>query len=103
VWARAPDGTRSLELVHAHIPYSLLRRAGPKAIAKNAAVGAVLLALIEGVGIAINKAVMRAQMDQMAGGTRVDTLEPPVPPGFGTRDLTDLLVSGAGGASLQLR
>ena len=43
----------------------LAARAGPKAIARNALVGAVLLALIEGVGLAINKAIMKMQMDQM--------------------------------------
>ena len=81
---------------------------GPKAIARNAMVGAVLLALIEGVGIAINKAVMRMQMEQMAGGHRVDTLEPPIPPGFGSRNLAEYAAGLSGSAasedaSFQLR
>ena len=45
----------------------LAARAGPKAIARNAVVGAILLALIEGVGLAINKAVMKMQTDAMGG------------------------------------
>ena len=48
----------------------------------------MLLALIEGVGLAINKFVLKMQMEQMtAGGARVDTLEPPIPPGFGSQTL----------------
>lgn len=68
----------------------LAARSGPRLIAKQAAIGMVLLAIIEGAGIALNKAVMRMQMESMSGGkVAVDTLDPPVPPGFGSRSLTD--------------
>lgn len=60
-------------------------------------VGAVLLALIEGVGLAINKFVMKMQQDSMGGaGAAVDTLEPPIPPGFGSTVLADAGGVGAG-------
>jgi hypothetical protein len=50
--------------------------------------GVVLIALIEGAGIAIHKFTM-SRMLAMQGGGKVekDTLEPPVPPGFGSRAL----------------
>jgi mitochondrial import inner membrane translocase subunit TIM17 len=80
----------------------LAARAGPRAIGRNALVGAVLLALIEGIGIAINKAVMKTQMDAMSGGKQ-DTLDPPIPPGFGTRilDPSKSIQSSAAGFQLQ--
>lgn len=130
----------------------LAARAGPKAIARNAVVGAVLLALIEGVGLAINKAVMKMQMDSMVrscdavgicsssgaylrmgiswahwpwglirsfhschpisatlqgAAQKVDTLDPPVPPGFGSKVLDaagSLALGGLGdGHSFELR
>jgi len=64
----------------------LAARAGPRAIARNAAVGMVLIALIEGVGIAINKFVMQ-RSQAVQGKVAVDPLDPPIPPGFGSRSL----------------
>ena len=66
----------------------LAARAGPRAIGRNALMGVVLIALIEGAGIAIHKFTM-SRMLAMQGGGKVekDTLEPPVPPGFGSRAL----------------
>ena len=55
-------------------------------MARNAMFGAVFLALIEGVSIAISKAMMKVQMDA-AGGRVTDTLEPPIPVGYGSKDL----------------
>ena len=66
----------------------LAARAGPRAIGRNALMGVVLIALIEGAGIAIHKFTM-SRMLAMQGGGKVekDTLEPPVPPAFGSRVL----------------
>mmetsp|Transcript_22232 Transcript_22232/g.62583 ORF Transcript_22232/g.62583 Transcript_22232/m.62583 type:complete len:188 (+) Transcript_22232:97-660(+) len=59
----------------------LAARAGPRAIAFNAAVGGTLLALIEGVGIMIQKmAAESMQKQQAAEGKAVDTLDPPIAP-----------------------
>lgn len=77
----------------------LALRAGPKTAAKNAVVGGVLLALIEGMGIAITKLVTQVPQPQedpslqgMGGGgaappspsdaqaQRVEALAPPLPP-----------------------
>mmetsp|Transcript_20456 Transcript_20456/g.72344 ORF Transcript_20456/g.72344 Transcript_20456/m.72344 type:complete len:187 (-) Transcript_20456:164-724(-) len=59
----------------------LAARAGPRAIAMNAAIGGVLLALIEGVGIWINKiSAQQMQAGAAVEGAPVDTLAPPVPP-----------------------
>lgn len=73
----------------------LAARAGPRAIARNAVIGSVLLALIEGVGILINKTVMNmqtAQMEKMSGGkVQKDTLEPPVPPQAGSGYYDDVI------------
>jgi hypothetical protein len=75
----------------------LAARAGPRAIARNAVGGAVILAIIEGTMILVTKGVMKLQMAQMGGAAvRVDTLECPVPPGYGTR-------SSASEASFQLQ
>jgi len=65
----------------------LAARAGPRAIARNAAGGAIVLALIEGAMVLVTKGIMRLQQAQMGGGgaVRVDRLDPPVPPGYGTR------------------
>lgn len=68
---------------------TLAARAGPKAMARNGVVGMVLIAIIEGVGIAFSKFIMQRQMEAMAGGRGglKDTLEPPIPPGFGSGSL----------------
>lgn len=68
----------------------LAARAGPKAIVRNAAAGMVLLALIEGVSIVISKTMLKMQMEslsKMGKAPRVDRLDPPFPPGFGSRSL----------------
>jgi mitochondrial import inner membrane translocase subunit TIM17 len=68
----------------------LAARAGPRAIGRNAVVGMVLIALIEGVGIAINKFTMNRMMAMQAaagGKQHKDTLDPPIPPGFGSKVL----------------
>lgn len=65
---------------------TLAARAGPKAIGRNFVVGAILLALIEGVQMAVSKAMMRTQLE-MAGQVKVDRLDPPFPPGYGSRVL----------------
>jgi len=63
----------------------LAARAGPRAIGRNAVVGMVLIALIEGVGIAINKFTMNRMLAMQAGGKAVkDPLDPPIPAGFGS-------------------
>lgn len=84
----------------------LAARAGPKAIARNAVVGAFLLALIEGASIWINKTMLSMQMKQMeaaGGGRRVETLEPPIPPGFGSRSLVGGGGEGPGQVSFELQ
>mmetsp|Transcript_140610 Transcript_140610/g.341622 ORF Transcript_140610/g.341622 Transcript_140610/m.341622 type:complete len:187 (-) Transcript_140610:77-637(-) len=59
----------------------LAARAGPRAMVMNAAIGGALLALIEGVGIWLNKmTAQQMQSAQAAAGIPVDTLAPPVPP-----------------------
>ena len=64
----------------------LAARAGPRAILRNAAGGAMILAVIEGGMMLVTKSIMKAQMAQMGGrGGAQDRLEPPVPPGFATR------------------
>ena len=64
----------------------LAARAGPRAIARNAAGGAFILALIEGVMMLVTKMILRAQQAQAGGGrAAIDRLEPPVPPGFASR------------------
>ena len=66
----------------------LAARAGPRAIGRNALMGCVLIALIEGAGIAIHKFTMGRMLAMQAGGKAArDTLEPPVPAGFGSRNL----------------
>ena len=64
----------------------LAARAGPRAIARNAAGGAFILAIIEGVMMLFTKIILKAQMS-MAGGGKVivDKLEPPVAPGYASR------------------
>lgn len=55
-------------------------RAGPKAAGKNAAIGGVLLALIEGLGILITNSLSKLpQIEQQEPGA-VDPLEPPIDP-----------------------
>ena len=76
----------------------LAARAGPRAIGRNAAMGMVLIALIEGLGIAISKFTMSRMIAMQGGRTEKDALEPPIPPGFGSRSLA----SGAE-RELQLR
>lgn len=67
----------------------LAARAGPKAIVRNAIGGAVILALIEGAMMLVTKTIMKFQQAQLGANIKVDTLEPPVPPGYGTRCLVD--------------
>lgn len=68
----------------------LAARAGPKLIVRQAAIGMLLLAIIEGAGIALNKTIMRMQAESLGGGrAHVEKLEPPIPAGFGSRVLTD--------------
>ncbi len=63
----------------------LAARAGPRAIVRNAIGGAVILALIEGAMVLVTKSMMKLQSAQMGAAVKVDTLEPPIPPGWGTR------------------
>ncbi len=72
----------------------LAARAGPKAMARNAIGGAFILAVIEGTMILVQKSIMKLQSAQMGGNAHVDRLDPPVPPGFGTRILTPEETSG---------
>ena len=58
-------------------------RAGLKAAGKNALVGGVILAAIEGLGIVISRVLVpsleKYQQQQGGGGmARIDTLEPPL-------------------------
>ena len=66
----------------------LAARAGPKAMARNALGGALILAVIEGGMMLMTKFIYKAQMAQLSGGkaVAVDRLEPPVPPGYQTRN-----------------
>lgn len=64
-------------------------RAGPRAIVRNAIGGAIVLALIEGAMMLVTKSIMKFQQAQMGANIKVDTLEPPVPPGYGTRSVLD--------------
>ena len=60
----------------------LAARAGAKAAARNAVVGGVILAAIEGLNIAVSRMVvpMFEQKQAEAEGRVIDTLEPPVDP-----------------------
>lgn len=58
----------------------LAARAGAKAIVRNAAVGGILLAMIEGVGIVIQKTLAEQNMAQQMAMGQVDMLAPPKPP-----------------------
>jgi mitochondrial import inner membrane translocase subunit TIM17 len=58
----------------------LAGRAGPKAMGKNALVGGVLLALIEGLGILITKMVTPSPEQMQEMGMAQDMLEPPRDP-----------------------
>ena len=61
---------------------TLAARAGGKAIARNAAGGVVILALIEGVMMLVNKFITKVSMGPQGGPAYVDRLEPPIdPPG----------------------
>jgi len=63
----------------------LAARAGPGAMLRNAAGGALILAVIEGGMMLVTKSIMRAQALQMGGrGGALDRLDPPVPPGYAT-------------------
>jgi import inner membrane translocase subunit TIM17 len=74
----------------------LAARAGPKAIVRNAIGGAIILAVIEGTMIVFTKSIMKLQQASAGAAAPVDRLDPPVPPGFGTRVLKQ-------GETLQLR
>lgn len=59
----------------------LAMRGGLKSAGKNAAVGGVLLAAIEGLNIAVTRYLMPMMEKQSADGQRnVDTMQPPVDP-----------------------
>ncbi len=59
----------------------LAARAGPKAAGKNAVIGSVILALIEGITIAVQRVVMPIfEKQNIEQGLPVDLLEPPVDP-----------------------
>merc|ERR1712187_891237 len=64
----------------------LAARAGPKAMSQAAVVGGVLLALIEGMGIMLNRALSpslpSAEELQQAGGMSMDPTAPPTASGF---------------------
>ena len=77
----------------------LAARAGPRAILRNGAVGMILIALIEGAGIAFSKYSMNRMLAMQNGGKVVrDPLDPPIPPGFGSR-----ILSGDKTVGFQLR
>jgi len=72
---------------------TLAARAGGKAIVRNAAGGVVILALIEGVMMLVNKFITKMSTGPQGGAAFVDKLEPPVdPPG------TEDFAAGAGAA-----
>lgn len=81
----------------------LAMRAGPKAAGRNALVGGVLLAVIEGFGIMINKAfapgVPSAEEMAKMDPNSPETLAPPVP--FMSGSISDMLGGGGGGFSGQ--
>ena len=59
----------------------LAARAGPKAAGKNAIIGGVILALIEGVSIGMSRLLMPMfEKQQMEMGMPLDLLEPPTDP-----------------------
>lgn len=107
------------------MPHSLCVTAGWKAIARNAAIGAVLLALIEGASIMLMKWAASSQMGacarslpsllcflsshvftrigvnaaaQQQAGRRVDDLAPPIPPPIG--NFSTLSLGGAASEDL---
>lgn len=55
-------------------------RAGPKAAGKNALIGGVLLALIEGLGILISNQLAKLPQPEEQAPGQVDPLEPPIDP-----------------------
>jgi len=55
----------------------LAARAGPKAAASAAVVGGTLLALIEGMGIMINKMMAAPSPDEMVAAAKMDPTAPP--------------------------
>ncbi len=76
----------------------LALRAGPKTAAKNAVVGGVLLALIEGLGVALTRVFSNPQLEQESpggegesggsGGPMQPALAPPITmPSFGNQSL----------------
>lgn len=66
----------------------LAARAGPRAIARNAAVGMVLIALIEGLSLGFSKWSMnKALAAQTQGRGFKDPLDPPIRPGWGSGSL----------------
>ena len=70
----------------------LAARAGPKAILRNAVIGGVLLAVIEGLALTVSRYLQNMQREAMKkqweavngrpydGEALEDTLEPPIPP-----------------------
>jgi import inner membrane translocase subunit TIM17 len=74
---------------------TLAARAGGKAIVRNAAGGVVILALIEGVMMLVNKFITKVSMGPQGGAAFVDKLEPPIDPP-GTEDFAAAARGGAG-------
>jgi hypothetical protein len=59
----------------------LAARAGPKAAMKNAVIGSVILALIEGISIGVQRVLMPMYEKQaVQQGMTIDMLDPPVDP-----------------------
>ena len=77
----------------------LAARAGFKAAAKNAAIGGVILAGIEGLNIAVSRALMPMleKKGQEASGMVVDALEPPEDPLRPYRKPMRQMFGGGGG------
>jgi import inner membrane translocase subunit TIM17 len=69
---------------------TLAARAGGRAIVRNAAGGVVILALIEGVMMLVNKFITKVSMGPQGGPAYVDRLEPPVAPP-GSEDVEEAL------------
>jgi len=71
-------------------------RAGPKAAGKNALIGGVLLALIEGLGIVITNSLSKMPMPEQVEPGQVNPLEPPIDP-----NAPMALIPGDNGMSLR--
>ena len=77
---------------------TLAARAGGRAIVRNAAGGVVILALIEGVMMLVNKFITKVSLGPQGGAAYVDRLEPPVaPPGSEDEELA----GGRGGSGMR--